>query len=69
MSIERRAFARPLDDAPERRTPGLGEHHQQPTTGLWRYELATGQWWWSEETFRLHGFEPHEVVPTTALVL
>ncbi|MDF2847733.1 MAG: Protein-glutamate O-methyltransferase, partial [Oerskovia sp.] len=39
------------------------------STGRWRYELATGQWWWSEETFRLHGFEPHEVVPTTALVL
>ncbi|MFE4465128.1 PAS and ANTAR domain-containing protein [Oerskovia sp. NPDC056781] len=38
-------------------------------TGQWRFDLTTGRWWWSEETYRIHGFEPHEVVPTTALVL
>jgi len=37
--------------------------------GQYRLDLTTGQWWWSSETFRLHGFEPGEVVPTTALVL
>ncbi|MEV0891653.1 PAS domain-containing protein [Promicromonospora sp. NPDC050262] len=26
-------------------------------------------WWWSDETYRIHGFEPGDVVPTTALVL
>ncbi|MFF2623735.1 PAS and ANTAR domain-containing protein [Oerskovia jenensis] len=40
-----------------------------PTTGRWRYDLITEQWWWSPETYRIHGFEPHDVVPTTALVL
>jgi hypothetical protein len=38
-------------------------------TGRYRYELATQQWWWSDETFRIHGFEPGDVVPTMTLVL
>lgn len=38
-------------------------------TGTFRLDLTTGAWWWSDETFRMHGFEPGEVVPTTALVL
>lgn len=37
--------------------------------GLFRFEIATATWWWSHETYRIHGFEPGEVVPTTALVL
>lgn len=37
--------------------------------GQYRLDLATGTWWWSSETFRVHGFEPGEVVPTTQLVL
>ncbi|MFH6688470.1 PAS and ANTAR domain-containing protein [Cellulosimicrobium funkei] len=31
--------------------------------------MGTGTWWWSSETYRVHGFEPGEVVPTTELVL
>jgi hypothetical protein len=38
-------------------------------TGRYRYDLATQQWWWSDETFRIHGFEPGDVVPTMTLVL
>ncbi|MFF2267257.1 PAS and ANTAR domain-containing protein [Cellulosimicrobium cellulans] len=37
--------------------------------GQYRLDLATGTWWWSSETYRVHGFEPGEVVPTTQLVL
>ncbi|MFC8922230.1 PAS and ANTAR domain-containing protein [Cellulosimicrobium sp. NPDC057127] len=37
--------------------------------GQYRFDLATGRWWWSHETFVMHGFEPGEVVPTTELVL
>ena len=37
--------------------------------GQYRLDLTTGTWWWSPETYRLHGFEPGEVVPTTALIL
>jgi PAS domain S-box-containing protein len=37
--------------------------------GRYRLDLATGVWWWSSETFLMHGFAPGDVVPTTALVL
>ncbi|MFD2796355.1 PAS and ANTAR domain-containing protein [Promicromonospora vindobonensis] len=45
-------------------TPGTNH-----LTGRYRYDLATQQWWWSDETFRIHGFEPGDVVPTMTLVL
>ncbi|ANC29900.1 PAS and ANTAR domain-containing protein [Isoptericola dokdonensis] len=38
-------------------------------TGAYRVDVATQRWWWSDETYRIHGFEPGEVVPTTELVL
>jgi hypothetical protein len=44
----------------------VGTNH---LVGRFRYDLATQQWWWSDETFHIHGFEPGEVVPTTTLVL
>jgi hypothetical protein len=37
--------------------------------GQYRLDLCTGRWWWSDETFLMHGFAPGEVVPTTELVL
>ena len=37
--------------------------------GQYRLDLKTGAWWWSSETYRVHGFEPGDVVPTTELVL
>lgn len=36
--------------------------------GAFRYQPATEHWWWSDEVYRLHGFEPGEVVPTTAMI-
>ncbi|WP_425954005.1 PAS and ANTAR domain-containing protein [Xylanimonas sp. McL0601] len=38
-------------------------------TGEFRYEVSSDTWWWSDEIFRMHGFEPGEVVPTTAMIL
>ncbi|MDF2846920.1 MAG: hypothetical protein K0R97_902, partial [Oerskovia sp.] len=63
MSIEDRAPSAPLAGHEQHTTT------RQPATGQWRYDLATERWWWSPETYRMHGFEPHEVVPTTDLVL
>ncbi|HEX6485285.1 MAG TPA: PAS and ANTAR domain-containing protein [Nocardioidaceae bacterium] len=40
-------------------------------TGPWgsfRYHVATRRWWWSDDIYRMHGFEPGEVVPTTELL-
>lgn len=45
-------------------TPGTNH-----LTGRYRYDLTTQRWWWSDETFEIHGFEPGDVVPTTTLVL
>ena len=40
-----------------------------PLAGRFTYRPATDSWTWSEGMFRLHGYEPGEVVPTTALVM
>jgi hypothetical protein len=57
MSVEDHATLHPLS---------LGD---DTTLGQYRVDLATDTWWWSAETYRLHGFEPGDVVPTTSLVL
>ncbi|ROS74352.1 PAS and ANTAR domain-containing protein [Cellulomonas sp. PhB143] len=44
----------------------LGTHQ---LTGQYRLDLRTGSWWWSDESYLIHGFAPGEVVPTTELVL
>ncbi len=38
-------------------------------TGEFRYEVGTDTWWWSDEIYRMHGFEPGDVVPTTPMIL
>ena len=43
--------------------------HVSALVGRFTYRPATDSWTWSEEMYRIHGFEPGEVVPTTALVL
>ncbi|MEN1974572.1 PAS and ANTAR domain-containing protein [Cellulomonas olei] len=37
--------------------------------GAYRLDLTTGAWWWSDQVYAIHGFAPHEVVPTTELLL
>ncbi|MFF2832310.1 PAS and ANTAR domain-containing protein [Cellulosimicrobium cellulans] len=37
--------------------------------GQYRLDLDTSTWWWSSQTYQMHGFEPGEVVPTTELIL
>jgi hypothetical protein len=37
--------------------------------GGFAYDAAHDRWSWSPEVFRIHGFEPHDVVPTTQLIL
>ena len=46
-------------------------HTPTPTpaqVGRFRYTAPTGRWWWSDDTFRIHGMAPGEVVPTLALM-
>jgi PAS domain S-box-containing protein len=37
--------------------------------GTWEFDPRTNGFWWSDQTYRLLGFEPNEVVPTTELWL
>ncbi|HSE71117.1 MAG TPA: PAS and ANTAR domain-containing protein [Nocardioidaceae bacterium] len=37
--------------------------------GPFRYRVVPDSWWWSDTLFRIHGFEPGQVVPTTELLL
>ncbi|HET6627623.1 MAG TPA: ANTAR domain-containing protein [Nocardioidaceae bacterium] len=37
--------------------------------GLFRYDVGSGTWWWSDPVYEIHGFTPGEVVPTTELIL
>ena len=37
--------------------------------GPFRYTSATDTWWWADDRYRIHGFEPGEIVPTTALLV
>ncbi len=37
--------------------------------GTWEFDPRTNVFWWSDQTYRLLGFEPNEVVPTTELWL
>jgi hypothetical protein len=43
--------------------------HTENNQGDFRYDVTEDRWWWSDTTYRIHGFEPGDVVPTTALVL
>ncbi len=53
--------------APER--PQHASVRTPARVGSFKYQLSEDSWWWSDDVYRLHGFEPHDVVPTTALVL
>lgn len=37
--------------------------------GPFVYTVATAQWWWSDDLYRILGFEPGDVVPTTDLLV
>lgn len=40
-----------------------------PRVGSFRFWFATRRWEWSEEVYRMHGYAPGGVVPTTELLL
>lgn len=38
-------------------------------TGQYRVDLETGRWWWSDEVYLLHGYEPGAVEPSLDVIL
>ena len=49
--------------------PGADFLPRPALVGRYTYRPKTDEWWWSDNTFRIHGFDPGEVVPTTELAL
>jgi hypothetical protein len=60
----RQAMASMSHELLEALTGGLADR-----TGEFRYVVDTDTWWWSDEVYRMHGFEPGDVVPTTPMIL
>ncbi|MFC8731371.1 PAS and ANTAR domain-containing protein [Luteimicrobium sp. NPDC057192] len=54
---------------PSTENPPVTPHDDARPTGDFRYDITGDRWWWSEGTYRIHGFQPGDVLPTTALVL
>jgi hypothetical protein len=74
--------ARPNSSDPEAISPGSsgsgsssdapsppGDSTERPTAGGFRFWFANHRWEWSPEVYRMHGYRPGEVEPTTELLL
>lgn len=46
----------------------VAQDEEGPLVGGFFYDAGQERWTWSPEVFRIHGFEPHDVVPTTELI-
>ena len=40
-----------------------------PLAGAFTWDIPADRWRWTDEMYVIHGFAPHEVVPTTELLL
>jgi PAS domain S-box-containing protein len=47
----------------------LAEAQKIAGIGSWEWEIATGKTNWSDELYRIYGFEPHEITPDYDLVV
>ena len=52
-----------------RRSGGDDPASRPALVGRYTYRPKTDEWWWSDNMFRIHGFDPGSVVPTTDLVM
>jgi diguanylate cyclase (GGDEF)-like protein/PAS domain S-box-containing protein len=52
------------EEALRRSEASLAEAQRMAHLGSWEWDVRTGEVWWSDETFRIYGFEPQAFVPT-----
>jgi len=72
MSSPALARKRTTDDAgtaPPETRPGIGVPVAPRVAARYRYDTATGSWWWSPEMYLLHGLPPGTSAPDTEAFL
>jgi PAS domain S-box-containing protein len=68
ISANGSALTRAQDET-RRRARLLAAAEELVHMGTWEQELVTGRTLWSDELYRIHGFEPGEVEPSVDLVI
>ncbi|MCX7719451.1 MAG: PAS domain-containing protein [Candidatus Sumerlaeaceae bacterium] len=58
-----------VEDRLRRVTLNLTQAQKIARFGSWEVDKRTGEWWWSDEVYRLFGYEPGEVTPSRDLLL
>ncbi len=56
--------AKKAEEALRRSEASLAEAQRIAHLGRWEWDLKTGEVWWSDEAYRIYGFEPQEFSPT-----
>ena len=56
------------EEALRRSEANLAEAQRIARLGSWEWDLKTGEVWWSDEAYRIHGFEPHQFSPNLKIV-
>ncbi|MCM6773155.1 PAS and ANTAR domain-containing protein [Nocardia sp. CDC159] len=62
-------MSEPIDFAPGDAADVAAATTRVPTVGSFRVWFATRRWEWSEDLYRMHGYVPGEIEPTTELIL
>ena len=52
------------EEALRRSETSLADAQRIARLGSWEWDLKTGEVWWSDEAYRIYGFEPHQFSPT-----
>jgi diguanylate cyclase (GGDEF)-like protein/PAS domain S-box-containing protein len=52
------------EEAVRRSEASLAESQRMAHLGTWEWDVKTDELWWSDETFRIYGFEPEGLAPT-----
>lgn len=67
--MTRRSLETPYSTTDARHLELLKEAQRIARIGSWERDLRTNQLWWSDECYRLFGFEPLSVQPTYAMFI
>ena len=57
-----------VEEALRRSEVNLAEAQRIARLGSWEWDLKTGEVWWSDEAYRIFGFEPQQFSPTLETV-